>query len=124
MEIIKPIKETIISIPNLEIRNDIKQFFTFFLIQSIVFLLLTPIALAVPAYLFLHSASAAGWAAFFLFILASVVFLTWLFISILFFYSVTDPKTWPRYIAFAWLVILIGTFMTWIIFLDSLSLVA
>ncbi|MBM7662501.1 hypothetical protein JOC85_003308 [Bacillus mesophilus] len=124
MELIKPVKEGIIAIPNIQIGNDIKQFFSFFLIQSILFILVTPIALSVPAYLFIHSAWATGWTAFFLFLLASIVFLTWLFISILFFYSVTEPKTWPRYVGLGWLVILIGTFTTWIIFLDSLSLLA
>jgi hypothetical protein len=122
MEIIKPLREKIISIPNIEIANDIKQFFSYFLIQSILFILITPVALSVPAYLYLHSASTSGWAAFFIFILASIVFVTWLFVSILFFYSVTEPKTWPRYVAFGWLAILIGTFTTWIYFLESLSL--
>ncbi|WP_246944366.1 hypothetical protein [Bacillus pinisoli] len=125
MDIMKPllpIKDKIIAIPNIEVGKDIKQFFAFFLVQSIVFILATPFALSVPAYLFIHSAWSSGWTAFFIFMLASIIFLTWVFISVLFFYSMTEPKTWPRYVAFFWLAILIGTFSSWIVFLDSLSL--
>jgi hypothetical protein len=121
MEIIKPLKERIISIPNIEIGNEIKHFFSVFLIQSIVFLLFTPIAISVPAYLLLHSFSISStFMAFGIFTVGTIVFITWLFVSILFFYSVTDPKTWPRYVALSWLAILIGTFITWIFFFNTL----
>jgi hypothetical protein len=121
MEIIRPLKERIISIPNIEIGNETTHFFSVFLIQSIFFLLFAPVAISVPAFLLLHSFTVSStFIAISIFSLGIIVLVTWMFVSILFFYSVTEPKTWPRYVALSWFIILVGTFITWILFLKTL----
>jgi hypothetical protein len=123
VEILTPLKEKLISIPNFTMNNDIKHFFSAFFIQSILFLVSTPFALSVPAFLFLHSFSIeASFAAIMVFSLALIVFLSWLFVSVLFIYSVTDPKTLPRYVALSWIILSLGTFITWVVFFQKLNI--
>ncbi|KAA0548555.1 hypothetical protein FZW96_08270 [Bacillus sp. BGMRC 2118] len=117
MDYITPLKEKVIALPNIRINDKLKHFFSSFLLQSIIFLLWTPFALAIPAFLFVQSFDASSFMkGLFLFLTGILVFSTWSFISGLFMYAVTEPKTKPRYVSFLWILVLLGTFITWIVF--------
>ncbi|MBM6619189.1 hypothetical protein [Bacillus suaedaesalsae] len=120
MDYITPLKEKIIAVPNIRINDKLKHFFSVFLLQSIIFLIWTPFALAVPAFLFVQSFDAASFMkGLVLFITGALLLSTWSFVSGLFMYAVTEPKTKPRYIALLWGIVLIGTFITWIVFFNK-----
>lgn len=117
MEIIKPFKEKVILLPHIKVDHRIKQFFSTFLIESILFLILMPFALSVPAFLLLHSFEVkTTLIAVILFLIGLFVLFFWLTISILFFYSVTTPRTWQRWITLFWLSISIGILTAWMVF--------
>jgi hypothetical protein len=120
MNIIKPLIAKITFIPTIEMNDDLKYYFSVFFAQTILFLFVTPIVLSVPAFLLFYSFSVPSlFISITIFLIGVIILLTWLFVSIFFFFSVTEPNSWPRYVALSWLVLLMGTLTTWILFFKT-----
>lgn len=123
MKYIESFTNKIVSLPTITINQRFKQFFSIFLSQSIFFLLLTPLALSVPAYLFSQSFSSGfSLLGVGILLLVVIVLFTWLFISLLFLLSVTDPHTRSRWAVISWLGLLLVVFFAWAIFFKTSTL--